>query len=197
MRSPYLLLHLVLVLFSPSSCSQVQTISQSTTPAPVVTQAKPVVGLATPNPLLATATPAATATFDPLKKTGEPITTRRPDSTSQGCPQEMPRYPEAVRISEEQSQYQRIAVYETDRDPELIFDYYDTQLEPKGWSIYSRTYGNGLERAWYGYRFPDSVLDTDIYIPQVIQNTYQYTVSLKIGTRSPGGFDDYCSHLYP
>jgi hypothetical protein len=166
MRSPYLLLHLVLLLFSLSSCSQSQALNQS----------------ATPNPLLAT---------------GEPITTRRPDSTSQGCPQAIPRHPEALWISEEQDQYERIAVYETKLDPELLLDYYNTQLGPKGWSIYSRTYGNGLERAWYTYGLTDSAIEMNIYIPQVIQDTYHYTVALRLSFRSQGGFDAYCSHLYP
>lgn len=85
----------------------------------------------------------------------------------------------------------------TDVDPELIFNYYDAQLEPKGWSIHPRSYDNGLESTWYAYLFPGSAMGIDIYIPQVIQNTYQYTVVLRIDPRSPNSFDEYCSHLYP
>jgi hypothetical protein len=166
MRSPYLLLPILLVLFSLSSCSQAQTISQ----------------LSRPNPSF---------------EITEPIITRRPDSTSQGCPQEIPRHPEALKISEEGSQYERIAVYETELDPELLLDYYDAQLEPKGWSIHSRSYGNGVESARYGYSFPASTIDINISIPQVIQDTYHYTVALRLSFRSQGGFDAYCSHLYP
>lgn len=197
MRSPYLLLPILLVLFSLSSCSQAQTISQSTAPAPVETNAKPVVGLATPNPLLATDTPVATATFDRLKVTTEALVTRRPDSTSQGCPQELPSYPEALKISEERGQYERTTVYETNQISELIFDYYDSQLAPKGWRIGEEDHRNGLQMKINGYLIPGSALSLRVYVPELIQSTYQYTVSFSIHHRSHGGFDAYCSHLYP
>lgn len=168
MRLYYLMLPLCIILISLSSCSQSQTLNQLLTP-------------------------------DPPFEITEPINTRRPDSTSQGCPQAIPRHPEALWISEERNQYERIAVYETELDPELLLNYYDAQLEPKGWSIHSRSYGNGLESAWYTYGLPDSAIEMNIYIPQVIQDTYHYTytVDLSIDHRSQGGFDTYCSHLYP